>query len=98
MRPTAANDERRFGPIVAAMAYEGAAEYCTARKRKITTEYQSFQFSVPLWLAEYSVLSVFSTPINGGHILNRTYGTHKNLYISLFLPTKFGPIYYGPPQ
>ena len=30
-------------------------------------------------------------------ILNRTYGAHKNLYISLFLLTSFGPIYYGPP-
>ena len=30
-------------------------------------------------------------------ILNRTYGTHKNLYISIFLRTVFGPIYYGPP-
>ena len=32
-----------------------------------------------------------------GTILNRTYGTHKNLYKSLFLLTIFGPIYYGPP-
>ena len=32
-----------------------------------------------------------------GTILNRTYGLHKNLYISLFLLTIFGPIYYGPP-
>ena len=32
-----------------------------------------------------------------GTILNRTHGTHKNLYISLFLLTIFGPIYYGPP-
>ena len=32
-----------------------------------------------------------------GTIINRTHGTHKNLYISIcFLPT-FGPIYYGPP-
>ena len=31
-----------------------------------------------------------------GTILNRTYGTHKNQYISLFLPTIFGPIYCGP--
>ena len=32
-----------------------------------------------------------------GTIVNRTYDTHENLYISLFLPTIFGPIYYGPP-
>ena len=32
-----------------------------------------------------------------GTIVNRTYGTHKNLYISLFFPTIFGPINYGPP-
>ena len=32
-----------------------------------------------------------------GAILNRSYGTHKHLYISLFLLTIFGPIYYGPP-
>ena len=33
-----------------------------------------------------------------GAIANTTYGTNNNLYISLFLPTIFGPIYYGPPQ
>ena len=32
-----------------------------------------------------------------GAIVNRTYGTNKNLYTSLFLLTIFGPIYYGPP-
>ena len=32
-----------------------------------------------------------------GTIVNRTYDTHKKLYISLFLLTIFGPIYYGPP-
>ena len=32
-----------------------------------------------------------------GAILNRTYGTYKNLYISLFLLTIVCPIYYGPP-
>ena len=32
-----------------------------------------------------------------GTILNRTYGTHKTLYISLFLLKIFGSIYYGPP-
>ena len=32
-----------------------------------------------------------------GTMLNKTYGTHKNLYVSLFLLTIFGPIYYGPP-
>ena len=31
-----------------------------------------------------------------GTILNRTYGDHKNLYISRFLPTVFGPINNGP--
>ena len=30
-------------------------------------------------------------------ILNRTYGTHENLDISLLLLKIFGPIYYGPP-
>ena len=33
-----------------------------------------------------------------GTILNRTYGPHKNRYISLLLPTIFGPVCYGPPQ
>ena len=32
-----------------------------------------------------------------GTLVNRTYGTHKNLYIYLFLLTLLGPIYYGPP-
>ena len=44
------------------------------------------------------------TGINGvpgivlqGTIVNRTYGTLKNLCISVFLLSIFGPIYYGPP-
>ena len=32
-----------------------------------------------------------------GTIVNRTYGTHKNLYVPLFLLTIFGPINYSPP-
>ena len=32
-----------------------------------------------------------------GAIVSRTYGAHKNPYIYLFLLTKFGPIYNGPP-
>ena len=32
-----------------------------------------------------------------GIIVNRTYGTHKNLHIYVFSLTIFGPIYYGPP-
>ena len=36
-------------------------------------------------------------PTISGAIVNRTYGTHKNLYIYLILLTIFGPIYYGPP-
>ena len=28
-----------------------------------------------------------------GTIVNRTYGTHKDLYIALFLLTIFGPVY-----
>ena len=32
-----------------------------------------------------------------GTIVNRTYGIHKNLYISLYSLTMLGPIYYGPP-
>ena len=38
-----------------------------------------------------------TTPLLRGTIANRTYVTHKNLYISLFLQTIFGPINYGPP-
>ena len=40
------------------------------------------------------VHSGFWLPLQGT-IVNRTYGTHKNLAISLFLLTIFGPIYYG---
>ena len=32
-----------------------------------------------------------------GAILNRTYGSDKNLDISLLSLKLFGPIYYGPP-
>ena len=31
-----------------------------------------------------------------GTILNRTYGTHKNLHISLFLPTIFSYLIWSP--
>ena len=40
-----------------------------------------------------------SRTITGDHIVNRTYGEHKNLY-QVYLPfllTIFGPINYGPP-
>ena len=33
-----------------------------------------------------------------GTVVSRTYGAHKKLYISVFLLTISGPIYYGPPQ
>ena len=44
-------------------------------------------------------LTYLTAVFTGDHIINRTYGIHKNLpvYISLFLPTIFGAIYYGPP-
>ena len=32
-----------------------------------------------------------------GTIVNRTYRTHKNLYLQHFLLTIFGPVNYGPP-
>ena len=32
-----------------------------------------------------------------GTIVTKTYGAHKNLHISLFLSTIFGPINNGPP-
>ena len=31
-----------------------------------------------------------------GTMVNRTYGTHKNIYVYPCLLTTFGPIYYGP--
>ena len=37
-------------------------------------------------------------PITGDHNFNKTYGTHKNPYISLLLLPIFGPINYGPPK
>ena len=43
-------------------------------------------------LRGYSVLGLLR-----GAIVDRTYGAHKNLCIYFFLPTMFGPIYYGPP-
>ena len=47
---------------------------------------------IPLYFAtsEYELLL-------RGTLVNTTYGGHKNLYIHLFLPTIFGPIYYRPP-
>ena len=37
------------------------------------------------------------TSLLRGAILNGAYGTDKNLYIWLILPTIFGPVYYRPP-
>ena len=45
---------------------------------------------------QHSVLADSSILLRGT-TLNRTYGTHKKLYISPFLLTIFGPTYYGPP-
>ena len=47
---------------------------------------------VALFLALAALVSLLLR----GTLVNRTYGTHKNLYISLFLRTLFGPIYYSP--
>ena len=53
----------------------------------------------PLWCLWNRLVQMGLTRVVlRGAILNRTYGTPKNLHISLFLPTIFGPIYYGPPQ
>ena len=55
--------------------------------------------SVFVVAAEASVVAVvFRRGLLRGPLLNRTYGTHKNLYISGVCPTIFGPICYGPPQ
>ena len=35
--------------------------------------------------------------LRGSIVNGRTYGIHKNLHISLVLPTIFGPIDYAPP-
>ena len=43
------------------------------------------------------LVSVLILLLLRGTIVNRTYGTHQNLYIYLFLPSIFGPINYGPP-
>ena len=42
-------------------------------------------------------ITVYLVLLLRGTIVNRTYGTHKNLNISLFLLTIFGPVNYGPP-
>ena len=39
---------------------------------------------------------LFAVPLRRT-IVNRTYDTHIKTYVSLFLPTIFGPMYYGPP-
>ena len=52
--------------------------------------------AVTIWRGQWSDFD--PSILLRGTILNRTYGTDKKLYISLFLPTIFGPIYYGPPK
>ena len=50
----------------------------------------------PAALAPKTTGATGQPPIRGT-IVNRTYGSHKNLHISLFLLPIFGPIYYAPP-
>ena len=38
-----------------------------------------------------------SSLLLGGGIVNRTFGKHNKLYVSLFFLTVVGPIYFGPP-
>ena len=55
-------------------------------------------YSVYVAMASYAVSRVaYADMLLRGTIVNRTYGTHENLRVYLFLLTKFGPIYYGPP-
>ena len=63
------------------------------------------------WLRNWLVLSFFCTAVTKrtkkkynprllilwGTIVNRTYGTHKNLFIYPLLLLTFGPVYFGPP-
>ena len=61
--------------------------------------------AVPFWGRLYSELEwfVLKTGLQSrkgllrGTIVKKTCGIHKNLYISPFLLTIFGPINYGPP-
>ena len=45
----------------------------------------------------YTLSSVVITILFLGAMVNWTYGTHKNLYISLFSLTIFVPINFDPP-
>ena len=72
------------------LEYLGPADSRAARKRP------SRKYAVtPSAMVEG--LSVLLLLLLLGAMVNRTYGTHKNLYIYVLLLTVFGPIYYGPP-
>ena len=65
--------------------------FCCSSKIK---NKDTLHHAVGFQLTEATILLIF---VLRETIVNRTYGEHRNLYISQHLLTKFGPIYYGPP-
>ena len=58
-------------------------------REHVTYTFYTLQTALPQYTVSYYY---------GGTMLNKTYGTHKNLYFSLFLLAIFGPIHCGTPQ
>ena len=57
----------------------------------------NFQRVVPKIKGVRHPLGGSATKLLRGTMSSRTYGRHKTLYITLLLPTIFGPINYAPP-
>ena len=57
-----------------------------------------YTINVPCTIIPTVLLTVLSTVVLRGTIVDRACGIHKKLQIWPFLLTIFGPIYYGPPQ
>ena len=83
----------------------------STRNKRATSESERRQLSVRRAVRGHNKKSImpraehsstneyrYHTLLLRGTIVNRTYCRHKNLYISLFLLTIFGPINYGPPE
>ena len=54
-------------------------------------------FDIRVWAIGWLGYDFAPQRYYGGGIINRTNGTHKNLYMYLLLLTIFGFIYYDPP-
>ena len=69
----------------------------TCRSRDSKPEMTATERDLHVFVSYVHTTGAYPNALLRGAIVNRAYGTHKNLYIPVFLLTIFGHIYFGPP-